>query len=219
MAKSRVAIILDGSSSMQSIRDEAIGAFNEQVEVLHANSKEVETKVSLVEFGTEVKEPTIWNRRTSKLTPLTKDQYNPSGMTALHDALGTTINKLTALPEANDPDTAFLVVVISDGAENNSKTYTPQFLKQRIQELEKTGRYTFSYIGANQDMFNVSQSLGINIGNTLAFDASEIGTRNMSTTYAAATTNYIGGLKRGKLQAKAMFVAPADEPEITSKTA
>lgn len=210
MAKSRVAIILDGSSSMQSIRGEAIGAFNEQVETLHANSKEVETKVSLVEFGTTVKEPTIWNRRTSKLQPITNDQYNPNGMTALYDAMGSTIEKLTSLPEANDSDTAMLVVIISDGAENNSKTYNAPFLKQRIKELEATGRYTFSYIGANQDMLDVSNNLGISLGNTLAFDASPDGTRRMSETYATATANYMKGVSRGKLGSAKMF-SPGDE--------
>lgn len=202
MKQSRVAIVLDGSSSMNSIRDEAISAFNEQIDAIKEDSDELPTKVSLVTFGTKVNKPTVWNRRVSKLDRLDRETYSPSGMTALHDALGTTINKLNQLPEASDPDVNFLVVVISDGAENNSKDYNSSFLKRRIQELEGSERWEFSYIGANQDMLEVSRNLGFKRGSTLAFDATSVGTNAMSDTYSCATKSY---RKKLKLGAKAVM--------------
>ena len=208
--KSRVAIILDSSSSMNSIRGEAISVFNEQIKTLKSDESELPTKVSLVTFGTNVNEPTLWNRRPSRLEPLTEKTYAPSGMTALYDAMGTTIDKLNQLPEASDPETNFQVIVISDGAENTSKEYNASFLKKRIQELEKSERWSFSYIGANQDMFEVSRNLGIDIGSTFAFNADSAGTELMSKTYATATTNYRSKLKKGVLGAKMDFAEIVD---------
>lgn len=204
--KSRVAILLDSSSSMNSIKEEALDAFNEQVTVLKSDSKELPTKVSLVTFGTRVNEPIVWNRRVSRLEPLTPESYMPSGMTALHDAIGTTIDKLNNLPEASDPETVFQVVIISDGAENNSKEYQASFLKKRIQELEKSDRWTFSYIGANQDMLEVSKDLGMNMDSMLSFAADSEGTKDMSKLYATATTNYRSNLKKGVLSSKMNFL-------------
>ena len=205
MAQSRVAILLDSSGSMGSIRQEAIDAFNKQVEVIQKDSDELPTKVSLVTFGNKANDPTIWNRRVSKLKPLTKEDYSPNGMTALYDAMGLTIDKLSQLPEANDPETAFQVVVISDGQENNSKEYTADFIKKRVKELEDTERWSFSYIGANQDMLKVSKDLGIDLKSTFAFDATSRGTQVMTNTYAAAATEYRSKLKKGFDKAKMDF--------------
>jgi Mg-chelatase subunit ChlD len=209
--KSRVAILLDSSSSMNSIREEVIDAFNEQVTTLKSDENELPTKVSLITFGSKVNDPILWNRRLSRLEALTEDTYKPSGMTALYDGMGTTIDKLNQLPEANDPDTNFLVVVISDGAENNSKEYQSSFLKKRIQELEKSGRWEFSYIGANQDMLTVSRDLGIKLGSTFAFNATADGVESMSKTYANATANYRGRLKKGIVGASMDFLEAANE--------
>jgi len=208
--KSRVAILLDSSSSMNSIRDEVIDAFNEQVTTLKTDENELPTKVSLVTFGSKVNDPILWNRRPSRLEPLTEDTYKPSGMTALYDGMGTTIDRLNQLPEANDEDTNFLVVVISDGAENNSKEYQSSFLKKRIQELEKSGRWEFSYIGANQDMLTVSRDLGIKLDSTFAFNATSDGVTSMSKTYANATSSYRGKLKKGIVGASMDFSEAVD---------
>jgi len=216
--QSRVAILLDSSSSMNSIREEAIGAFNEQVKAIQSDENELPTKVSLVTFGTKVNDPLLWNRRASRLAPLTKEDYNPEGMTALYDAMGVTIDKLNQLPESSDPNTNFLVVVISDGEENNSKEYQASFLKKRVQELEKTGRWEFSYIGANQDMLNVSKDLGIKLGSTFAFNATSDGVRDMSRTYANATVNYRNKLKAGAVAVMDFAVVDSTDGLIADTT-
>ena len=71
LLKTRVAVILDRSSSMQSIRNETISAFNEQVDAIKETSKDMDTKVSLVTFSTEVDGPVVWNQPVGKLKKLT----------------------------------------------------------------------------------------------------------------------------------------------------
>lgn len=199
--KLKVAIILDSSSSMDSIREEIVAAFDEQVRELKKSSAEV--SVSLVEFGTKVKEPHMWEVDVADVGRLTG--YKPDGMTALYDAMGKTISRMSLVPGVNDELCGVLVVVISDGQENNSKEYTARFLKQRIRELEKTERWTFTYIGANQDLLGVSESLGINIGNTVSFEADKRGVRRMSEVYCTAASNFIRGFDNGKMSSDNMF--------------
>jgi uncharacterized protein YegL len=207
MVQSRVVILLDRSSSMFSIKDEAISAFNEQIKTIQKDIEELPTKVTLVTFSTVVDEAMIWNQDARELTPISSEMYQPSGMTALFDAMGQTINRITQLPEATDPNTNFQIIVISDGAENNSKTYTADFIKQRIKELEATKRFSVSYIGANQSMFEVSRTLGVDLGKTYAFAATVDGTKAMSSVFATAATNYRGALKSGNIAAEMDFTA------------
>ena len=185
--KTKIAIILDRSSSMISLRDEMIDAFNEQVDKIKEEAKNEPTRVSFVTFASEVDEPVFWNRGTYKLKKITKEDYDPAGLTAMYDAVGTTCSKLS---ELDDGETAFLVIVMSDGAENNSKKYTAKSLASTIDELQKSGRWTFTYLGANQDLSQVSESLNINLDNTVGWVTSEAGVANLSKTVCNGLGNY-----------------------------
>jgi len=191
--RTRVAIILDRSSSMGSIRDVTISTFNEQVDAIKETAKESDTRVSLVTFADHVDEPIIWNKPVKSLKKLTREDYRPSGMTAMNDAVGLTIDKLRGLPEAADEDVSFLVVIISDGLENASQEYTSQLIANRIGPLQDSGRWTFTYIGANQDLSQVSKDTGIHMDNTFAFVASAQGVNSMSVDTARATKSFFNG--------------------------
>ncbi len=196
--KNRIAIILDRSGSMGSIRQEAVDAFNQQVEAIKKGSKDMDTKVSLVTFSTFADEPTFFNKNVKNLKPLTLDQYVPDGMTAMYDAVGRTIDSLKALKEANDENTSFLVVIISDGAENNSKQFNASAIAERVKALQDTKRWTFSYMGANQDLAAVSQTLGLHIGNTFSFSTHIPGSySNANIKNGVATANYMNARSIG----------------------
>lgn len=199
MSKStRIAIILDRSSSMSSIRSEAISAFNQQVETIKANSQEVDTKVSLFTFATKADAPLIWNQSPTTLNALTEDTYVPDGMTAMYDSVGMAVNLLSGLPEAEQKDTSFLVVIISDGAENNSKQFTSEKIASLVKTLQGTERWTFTYLGANQDLTKVQQTLGIHAGNTMQFTASAAGMNQASVANSAGTERYMAARAGGQ---------------------
>lgn len=191
LLQTRVAVILDRSSSMLSMRAEALSAFNKQVEAVQKKVKGMETKFTFVTFSTVADEPTIFNQSVEKIKPLTEDQYVPDGMTAMYDAVGFTLDKLTALPEYSDKDCSFLVVIISDGQENNSRHFTAEAIASRVKALTETGRFTFTYMGANQDLRQVSRTLNIPMQNTMAFVANAKGMDQASKTHVGATVNYM----------------------------
>jgi uncharacterized protein with von Willebrand factor type A (vWA) domain len=201
-SKTKVAIILDKSGSMDSIRKEIVDAFNEQVKTIKANAKDVPTRVSLVTFGTEANEPLLWDVHTYKLKPLELDAYYPFGMTAMYDAVGYTCNRLA---KDDDGDTSYLIIIISDGYENNSKNYTMKQIASMTKELQDTKRWTFTYIGANQDLTKVSKDLNIPLDNTIVFACCAAGVGKVSDTTNHALNSYYTSRRAGETQCKNFF--------------
>jgi len=100
-------------------------------------------------------------------------------MTALHDAMGVGISNLKANLKKKDKKTesitTALVVVMTDGGENASQENTADSLKKMIDELEETGAWTFSFMGANQDAVMTAKGFGIGKGNVVNYSGSAAG--------------------------------------------
>lgn len=177
----RTAIILDRSSSMDSMRGEAIGAFNDQLRVIQDEEDEgAKNYVTLVTFATFVDAPLFQNASSKSIPELTEDRYKPSGCTAMLDAVGNALDILEASPDVNDENTSFLVVIISDGEENSSNKWNWSTISERVKKLQATDRWTFVYLGANQDLSEVSKNMSIPYANTMAFTAGPTGPQGPS---------------------------------------
>ena len=193
LLRTYVAIVLDKSGSMETIRDATIQGFNSQVDSIIKDAVG-QTYLSLVSFSTYV-EPTFWNQHPSYLTKLSRDNYKPAGNTALYDAIGYTIHRLDFTAE-DVGNSAFLVIIVSDGYENWSKEYKytlPGIIKQK----QATGRWTFVYVGSNQDIAQVAQTLWIPVQNTHSFVNDSCGTAAAFTVTNNSLGTYFDGRKRG----------------------
>ena len=173
-------IVLDKSGSMDSMRREAVDAFNEQIEEIKKHNDKIPTKICLVTFSSTVDDPVFWNVDVDKIEKLTIEKYVPNGMTAMRDAVSYGIKRINELPESSKEDTAILVQVISDGMENNSKNTSASDLSELVQSCQKTNRWTITYLGANQDLSKVSAQTSIHAGSTLAFSATASGMKRAS---------------------------------------
>jgi uncharacterized protein YegL len=173
--KVHAVFVLDRSSSMSSIGKESVDGLNERLRELKEKSKDVPTFVSLVTFSTIVDKPLIWDVPAEDVEELKYEDFVPSGMTAMYDAVGCSIDSFLALPDAKNEDVAFLMIIISDGQENNSKEYTSKIISEKIKECDATEAWTFVYLGANQDLSQVSKNTGISMGNTISYIASSSG--------------------------------------------
>lgn len=206
LLKTRIAIVLDRSSSMNQMRAEARDVFNKQVETIRQGQAGVDTKVSLVTFSTGVDNPTIWNRPVSEIRPLGENDYQPDGMTALYDAIGSTIDKLQELPEAENEHTSFLLIIITDGGENNSHKYKPTEVASKLKELQETDRWTITYLGSNQDLTEVKESLGLHAANMLSYDShSQRGFSNLSSSAMAGTQRFMSARSAGEMSVGAVY--------------
>jgi len=157
--KSRVVMILDESGSMNSCATATINSFNEQVEQLQSEYAKdgLDTEVSLYKFNSEVK-LVFDSISVDAVRKLTRKDYMPIRTTAMYDCVGTAIKSLASSDQDN---CATLFIIISDGQENASTKYTSETLAEMIQEKQNTKRWTFTYMGSNQDLSKVSETLHI----------------------------------------------------------
>jgi len=173
-------LILDESGSMGSVKKETLSGLNEQLKTI----KNLDNKypdqdyfVSIIKFDDEIV-PLFENVPANKLKDLTEKDYQPDAMTALHDAIGISVNNLKSRisSKLDSGEASAFVVILTDGAENASKEYNSEKIKSLITTLEATGMWTFTFIGANQDSVLTARSLGVNAGNTVNYSASSVGT-------------------------------------------
>jgi hypothetical protein len=166
--KTYAAIVLDKSGSMHTSRKQTVEGFNEHVQQLKEDSADQDIFVSLITFNGQVFEH-LWNEPAEKITEAVMADYRPSGCTALYDAVGYTIDKLSETVQV-DENTSFLIVIISDGMENASDHFTSSLLQEKIQEKQSKGNWTFTYMGCDESYLKkLSKETAIPISNMAAW--------------------------------------------------
>lgn len=175
-------IILDESGSMDHIKQAAIDSVNETLQSIRGAQKENEGQehfVSFVSFNSSVK--TIFDCVSAdSVNDLTGRDYEPSGLTALYDAMGIS---LTALRQRVQSDDKVLVTIVTDGMENASREYSGVAIKAMVDELKARG-WIFAYMGANHDV--EAAAAHISITNVMHFEASVDGADAMSKKQKSA---------------------------------
>jgi uncharacterized protein YegL len=172
-SKTYYNLILDQSGSMSGARTETLNALNAQIEscrqiaITHPNQ---ELLLSLTLFNTSVQ--CLFSNLSPNQTPLlTQKQYEPNGSTALLDAIGMQINKLEEVIQPNDD---VVMVILTDGQENASQYYNFKQISERISQLKATERWTFSFMGADIDAWDIASRLQIDRDEVVSFDKREM---------------------------------------------
>lgn len=190
-------IILDESGSMQSIKHATISGFNEVVQTVKGVEQkfpEQEHIISLVTFNGLSVKTLLFNERVSNLDEIDEEKYQPDSMTPLYDAMGFSMTRLKREVEKQN-DYNVLVTILTDGEENSSKEYDGKAIKKLIDELTDN-KWTFTYIGANHDVEKFAQS--ISITNTMNFQATNEGMKQMFAKEKKARYSYSSKLSRGE---------------------
>lgn len=171
-----LVFILDRSGSMCGLERDTIGGFNSLIEKQKKNEGQV--YVSTVLFNSRSK---VLHDRVplDKIKPMTENDYNVGGCTALLDAVGHAINHIGnvhkyARPEDRPEKTLF--VITTDGMENSSVEYSYKQIKSMIERQEKKYDWEFIFLGANIDAVDVAESIGIRASNAANYHADEEGT-------------------------------------------
>lgn len=208
-----VAILLDRSGSMETISKEAIDAVNEQLKTIRSACKKVNTKLTYATFSTKADEPLLFEKPIKEMKDLDIKDYKPDGMTAMLDAVGSMINRLKALPDADKEDTTFLMVIVSDGQENNSKNFNHNGIAELVKPLQDTNRWTFVYLGANQDLSKASEKLGIHAGNMRSFAANTKGVATASLHTTRSMDAYYDRIGNGEMASFNLYSSTAETEE------
>ena len=153
--------LLDRSGSMQSIARDVIAGF----ERFFAAQRELggDATVTLVQFdGEDPHEVLVDAAPLSAVGPV---RFEPRGMTPLYDALGMLLDRAE---HRGGDDADQLVVILTDGDENASRTWDRHRLFERIGALRARG-WTFVFLGANQDSYASGDAVGLQAGNVSNF--------------------------------------------------
>lgn len=174
-----ITFVLDRSGSMASIWSDVEGGLNSFID---QNKKLPGTiKFTLVVFdlcGSKASVETVIDAvDINQLGRVDLSKYGPRGNTPLYDAMGITINKLgcrlSALPESERPEKV-LFVTYTDGQENASIEFK-HGVKNLVEHQTQKYNWEFVYLGTNQDVHKVADSIGIPKNNRIFYACNAIG--------------------------------------------
>jgi len=171
-------LIIDRSGSMSGLIEQTVDGVNQQIRKIKEIGErfpEQELITSLTLFNHRISN--IWNYiRSGQLWDMNYADFRPDGHTALLDAIGITLSEVQKAVgmEIENDEASVVVVILTDGYENASINFTHDQVASMIGGLEKTGKWTFSYLGATNDAVDVAQSLNINKNNAMQYNMSEI---------------------------------------------
>ncbi len=185
-----VHILLDETGSMSSMKQEAIDGVNEYLDKIADVSSDEDVTVSLTKFDSNGFRPLMEEIPVAQAIRLNAENYIPSSMTNLFDAIGHIVNQTGGvqkrLTKTFDQVPVF-VLIVTDGGENASQEQTRDSVNKLISEHEGKG-WTFLYVGASQDAWqNESAYVGtITASNSIR----SAGSKGMSASFAAVADSY-----------------------------
>ena len=165
--------IVDQSGSMKGMEQQAIAGFNTQLEKIQDLEKKMPDQkflCSLSFFNSEVQD-VLKNEPVKQIELLSNNNYRPDGMTALLDAVGGSIDRIEKQfgKELENDEISVVMIIITDGYENASRYYTYHMVAEKIVMLDETGKWTFSYLGADFDAIHTSKMMNIRKENVMNF--------------------------------------------------
>ncbi len=201
-----LVFVLDRSGSMSGLESDTIGGFNRMIEKQKTEPGEVMVTTVLFDHQYEV----IHDRfPIHMIRPLTEKDYYARGCTALLDAVGKTIDKVSRiqryLPREAQAEKVIFVIT-TDGYENSSKEYTYKQIREMIRQKEQA-HWEFIFLGANMDAVSEAEKIGIAYDRAAAFENDsdgvqlnyEVITETISAMRACAPTSRIDGTWKKKI--------------------
>jgi uncharacterized protein YegL len=200
VAVTHIAVLLDESGSMESIRGDVIGGFNRFIDDQRKDGNDA--KVTLVKFDSQDPHNVVLTGvPIGDVSTLTPENFTPRGSTPLLDATGRLIGRIRTEQEGRRltglPVDDIVFVTITDGEENDSSEYSLRRIKQLVEESEAAG-WTFVFLSAGLDAYGESQGMGVKPMRTQAFKADAMGTDLAFQSLSSNMTNLRGKKRRGE---------------------
>lgn len=175
--KVELVFILDKSGSMAGLESDTIGGFNA---LLDKQKKEQgDAKVTTVLFNHQYE--LLHDRLPiNGIAPITDQDYEVGGTTALLDAIGSTIQKIGNVQKrTNEAERAgrVMFVITTDGMENASCEYNYAKIKSMIERQKTDFNWEFIFLGANIDAVSTAKNFGIGKDFAVNYHADEKGTQ------------------------------------------
>ncbi|HTR51892.1 MAG TPA: vWA domain-containing protein [Kofleriaceae bacterium] len=208
-----IAMIVDRSGSMARIMTNVVKVFNNQLVTIKENAKkdDQDTFVTFYTFHSRVDKPIYSKRPAKAVRPIKK--IRTAGSTALFDAVGTAMEDLDKARDVKLDHVSCLVIVLTDGHENASRTYRKK-LPKMIEKAQKTGRWSFAFLTPKSGVGTLKK-FGIPPGNIQDWDASSKGTKEVDLKLRHGLDGFFDARRSGKKSVAGFF--RADLAKVNAK--
>lgn len=206
--RNHAILVIDGSGSMQGLRPKVEEVVNAQISELRTRTQATgqETTLSIYQFANDVRLLTL-NTPIFAVTHFSG--YRPDGNTALLDAVGKAISDHECMPDASDPNTSFLMIIVTDGQENWSRAFTAASLKAKMQNVIRTDRWTFVFSGPKGSGAYMLH-FGVEPGNIQEWETTVAGLTSLGAQLSGGVVNYYAGRATGQRRISNFF-----QPDLT----
>lgn len=193
-------VLLDRSGSMDSMRADVIGGFNQLIAEQQADGPDA--RITLVQFDSQdTQDVLIDARRIAAAQPLSDATFVPRGGTPLLDATGGLIARASVRQQeravlGKRPE-AVAFVTITDGHENQSREYALRDVRRLVKEKEAAG-WTFAFLGAGLDAYADAGGMGYDSRSIQAFAPDGTGAREAFSNASRAMSYRRAKLRSGE---------------------
>jgi len=167
-----IAVILDRTGSMESIRDDTIGGFNAFLN--QQKSEPGSATLTLVQFDSQDPYEVIHKFKSLKDVPeLSRETFVPRASTPLLDAMGRGINDLEkslADIKEDEKPSRVVMVIITDGQENSSCEFRKDQIEKMIKEKQAQCDWQFVFLSADLNAIGDALASGVHASSVMAFD-------------------------------------------------
>jgi hypothetical protein len=190
-----IAVILDRTGSMETIRDDTIGGFN-----AFLNAQKAEpglASLTLVQFDSQDPYEIVYQfKPLAEVPELTRETFVPRASTPLLDAIGRGINDLDkSLADRIEDErpSRVVMVLITDGQENASREFRKDQIEKMIKEKQEKSAWQFVFLSADLDAIRDALESGVRAASTLAHDKDSHGVGAAWAALSRSISDYRSG--------------------------
>jgi hypothetical protein len=191
-----VCFCIDGSGSMGDIKHDVVKTVNQWLGTLRdkANSENQKTYISMLRFSSTVR-PFMNNVDVNDARQVSVSDTYDGNMTALRDAvmegrrilsMGQTLHQLYPSTSSN---VASLLILVTDGQENSSRTSSHEF-NRAIREMLEGGTYTIVCLVPNNYARDWLVSLGVPASNIEIWENTKAGVEQIEQSVTTGLGGY-----------------------------
>ena len=169
-------LVADSSSSMADQIDEVRDELNIQIEKMRKESDTDNNPCTftLRTFDSEVKNIHV-NIPIEDVPKITTDDYKAGGMTALFDAIGSTIESIGELlgNRIDGEKETLAMIIFSDGGENVSTKYDRAKIAALLDKYQNRPGFNIAFVGCDPESFQDMDRVGFSSASRMMYSKGE----------------------------------------------
>lgn len=213
-AINEIAFVLDSSGSMEGIWPDVLKTLKDNFSAIRSSTYKFGqvTNISFFVFGDHVRQ--IASSESINTFKLPEALYPNMGMTALYKAVYDATNYLAAIDKPSAKNKANMVIVLTDGQDNQSGELAVS-LQKLIEKHQKTDRWSFAFMVPPGAESTITQRLGLPRGNVQAWENTTEGTRRAGAIMTSSFNNYYSVTRSsGATSTKGFFVTDLSKVKV-----